>query len=275
MNRRRHTIPTLALKELRDGIRNRWIAATIILLGTLALVLSFLGSAPSGELKVAALEVSVVSLTSLSMYLIPLIALMLAFDALVGEFENGTMLLLLTYPVRRWQIIAGKFVGHSTIMLLAILIGYGTTMAVLIFTNDGDTSGWQAYLAMMASSLLLGCAFLTVGYLISSLVRERSVATGLAVATWLLLVVFYDLGLLSALMLDEGKYISEGLFTTLMLANPADAYRLFNFTGITEVANLVGASEIKVGLAAPLLSMLLWIVVPFLLAVIRFQKREV
>ncbi len=274
MSRRRHIVPTLALKELRDGIRNRWIAATIILLGTLALILSFLGSAPTGELKVAALEVSVVSLTSLSMYLIPLIALMLSFDALVGEFENGTMLLLLTYPVKRWQIIAGKFVGHSAILLLAILIGYGITMGILIQVNDGDTVGWQAYLAMMATSLLLGCAFLAVGYFISSLVRERTVATGLAVATWLLLVVFYDLGLLSALMLADGKYISEGLFTTLMLANPADAYRLFNFAGITEVASLVGTSEIRMGIAAPLLSMLAWIVVPFILTVMRFQKRE-
>ncbi len=274
MSRRRHTIPALALKELRDGIRNRWIAATIILLGTMALVLSFLGSAPTGELKVAALELSVVSLTSLSMYLIPLIALMLSFDALVGEFENGTMLLLLTYPVKRWQIIAGKFVGHSAILLLAILIGYGATMGVLILSNDGDSTGWQAYVAMMGSSLLLGCAFLSVGYLISSLVRERTVATGLAVATWLVLVVFYDLGLLSALMLDDGKYISEAMFTTLMLANPADAYRLFNFTGITEVAKLVGTSDLKTGITAPLLSMLIWIVVPFILTVMRFMKRE-
>ena len=69
------TILILATKEIRDGMRNRWVAATILLLGTLALTLSFLGSAPTGELKVAALEVSVVSLTSLSMYLLPLIAL--------------------------------------------------------------------------------------------------------------------------------------------------------------------------------------------------------
>jgi len=30
-----------------------------------------------------------------------------------------------------------------------------------------------------------------------------------------------------------------------MLINPADAYRLLNFTGITGVANLVGTSELK------------------------------
>ena len=274
MNRMLHTIPILASKEIRDGMRNRWVAATILLLGTLALILSFLGSAPTGELKVAALEVSVVSLTSLSMYLIPLIALMLSFDALVGEFEHGTMLLLLTYPVERWQIIAGKFLGHSAILLVAILIGYGTTLGILILVNDGDATGWQAYVTMMVSSLLLGCVFLAIGYLVSSLARERAVAIGAAVGTWLVLVVFYDLALLSALIIDEGKHISEGLFATLMLANPADAYRLLNFTGFEQIGRLVGTSGAETGLVAPLVSMGVWVVVPFLLTVVRFHKRE-
>ncbi|MDH3900776.1 MAG: ABC transporter permease, partial [Gammaproteobacteria bacterium] len=198
MSRMLHTIPILATKEVRDGLRNRWVAATILLLGTLALALSFLGSAPTGEVKVTALEVSVVSLTSLSMYLVPLIALMLSFDALVGELEHGTMLLLLTYPVARWQIIAGKFLGHTAILLVAILVGYGGALGILILAGDGDTTGWQAYSAMMASSLLLGCVFLAIGYLISSLARERAVATGAAIGAWLVLVVLYDLGLLSA-----------------------------------------------------------------------------
>jgi len=274
MNKAPNTIMILASKELRDGMRNRWVAATVLLLGTLALTLSFLGSAPTGELKVTALEVSVVSLTSLSMYLIPLIALMLSFDALVGEFEHGTMLLLLTYPVQRWQIIAGKFAGHCTILLVAILLGYGTTLGILILSNEGDTTGWQTYAAMMASSLLLGCVFLSIGYLISSLVRERAVAIGASVATWLLLVVFYDLGLLSALILDEGKHITEGMFSALMLANPADAYRLFNFTGFEQIGRLVGTHGVETGLLAPLASMAAWVLVPFFLTVARFHKQE-
>jgi len=273
MMRRPHTILILASREIRDGLRNRWVASTILLLGILALALSFLGSAPTGELKVGALEVSVVSLTSLSMYLLPLIALMLSFDALVGEFEHGTMLLLLTYPVARWQIIFGKFLGHAAIVLVAIVVGYGGVLAVLILVGDGDTTGWQAYCAMMASSLLLGCVFLSIGYLISSLVRERAVAVGAAVGIWLLLVVLYDLGLLSALMIDEGEYISEQLFSLLMLVNPADAYRLFNFIGFEGIGHLVGA-DFESGLVAPLVAMLLWVVVPFLLTTARFHRRE-
>ena len=93
-----------------------------------------IGSAPGGATKADALTVAVTNLSSLSVYLIPLMALMLSFDALVGEVERGTMLLLMTYPVERWQIVLGKLTGHVLILCLAIIVGYGLTgSAIAVF----------------------------------------------------------------------------------------------------------------------------------------------
>jgi len=47
----------LALKEVRDGLRNRWVAMTILVLTALSLSLYFLGSAPIGATKVDSLAV--------------------------------------------------------------------------------------------------------------------------------------------------------------------------------------------------------------------------
>jgi Cu-processing system permease protein len=164
----------LTMKELRDGFRNRWIAAAIIVLGILALVLSVLGSAPTGSVRVSELDVSVISLASLSVYLIPLIALMLSFDAMVGELERGTMMLLLTYPVTRWQVIMGKFLGHVLILFIAIFGGYGGAVIVMTLVTGSGTEGWQAYALMMASSMLLGAVFIALGYQIGrASCRER------------------------------------------------------------------------------------------------------
>ena len=74
----------------------------------LALALGFMGSAPTGSVKVDPLTVTVVSLSSLSIFLIPLIAMLMAYDALIGEIERGTMALLLSYPLLRWQILVGQ-----------------------------------------------------------------------------------------------------------------------------------------------------------------------
>ncbi len=95
-------IAAIAVKEIREGLRSRWIVAITLLLGILALALSFLGAAPTGSTGASPLEVMVVSLSSLTIFLIPLIALLLSHDAVVGEAERGTLLLLLSYPVTRW-----------------------------------------------------------------------------------------------------------------------------------------------------------------------------
>ena len=112
-------------KEVRDSLRNRWVLAATMLLAALALSLGFLGSTPTGSVKVDPLTVTVVSLSSLSIFLIPLIAMLLSYDALIGEIERGTMALLLSYPVSRVQILAGKFIGHIIILTLATAAGYG------------------------------------------------------------------------------------------------------------------------------------------------------
>ena len=268
----------LALKELRDGLRNRWIAAAIVVLGTLAIVLSMLGSAPSGAVKASMLDVSVISLASLSVYLIPLIALMLSFDALVGEFERGTMMLLLTYPVARWQVIMGKFLGHVLILSIAILAGYGGAILIMTLLTGGSFEGWQAYVSMMASSLLLGAVFIALGYLVSVLVKERATAAGAVIALWLVFVVLYDLFLFGILLIDESQAISQQLFSMLMLVSPTDTYRILNlslFDGVSQAAGIAGVASGS-GMSASLLIgvMLFWVIMPLATTLLIFQRRE-
>ena len=106
----------IAAKEIHQAIRNRWVLAATLLLAGLALSLTFLGSAPTGNVGVRALDVVIVSLSSLTIFLVPLIALLISHDAVVGEMERGTMLLLLSYPVARWQVLLGKFLGHLAVL---------------------------------------------------------------------------------------------------------------------------------------------------------------
>ena len=124
-------IVIIAGKEIKEGLRNRWVLATTLLLAALSLSLTFLGSAPTGNVGAGALDVVVVSLSSLTIFLLPLIALLISHDAVVGEMERGTMILLLSYPVGRYQVILGKFCGHVLILAFATVIGYGAAAVAL------------------------------------------------------------------------------------------------------------------------------------------------
>lgn len=271
-------IGIIAGKEIRDGLRNRWVASTVLLLTALALALYFLGSAPTGNVRASTLDVTVVSLVNLSVYLLPLIALMLSYDALVGEFERGSMLLLLTYPLTRWEIVAGKFAGHMVILLIAILVGYGGTALAIAMATGSSVEHWSAYVIMMASSWLLGGVFLTLGYVISALVQERATALGAAIAVWLVAVVLYDFALMAVLLADTEQAISQNLFSALLALNPTDAYRILNLTGIESVSQAAGMANIgaEYNLSSLLLLAMLgmWIVLPLTITILRFQRRE-
>ncbi len=68
------------------------------------------------------------SLASLSIFLLPLIALLLSYDAIVGERERNTLGLLLSMPVGRTEVIVGKFVGRALALCLAVRDRAGAAM---------------------------------------------------------------------------------------------------------------------------------------------------
>jgi len=269
----------VARKEIQEGLRNRWVLATTLLLAGLALSLTFLGSAPTGTVGVRALDVVIVSLSSLTIFLLPLIALLISHDAIVGEMERGTMLLLLSYPVGRWQVLLGKFVGHLAILAFATLLGYGAAAGALAVMGEViDAESWRAFASMIGSSILLGAAFIAVGYLVSALVRERGTAAGIAIGIWLVFVLIYDMALLGLLVVDQGQTLSGGLLNALLLLNPADAYRLFNLTGSAGVGAFSGmagvAQNASLSPSILLAALAAWALVPLGLAALAFSRRE-
>lgn len=270
----------VAGKEVQEALRNRWIVATTLVLAALALTLTFLGSAPTGNVGVDPLDVVIVSLSSLSVFLLPLLALLMAHDAVVGEMERGTMLLLLSYPVARWQVLLGKFLGHLAILAFATLIGFGAALVALaVMGAQFGPASLRAFAALVGSSILLGAAFVAIGYLISVLSTQRGAAAGVALGVWLALVLIYDMALLGVLVVDQGRTLSGGVLDALLLANPTDSYRIFNLAGSAGAGALTGMAGLtKTTLLSPVVllgGLVAWIVAPLALSVALFSRREI
>ena len=272
-------IALIAAKEIQESLRNRWVLAMTVLLAALALSLTFLGSAPTGTVGARALDVVIVSLSSLTIFLVPLVALLISHDAIVGETERGTMLLLLSYPVSRGQVLLGKFVGHLAILAFATVLGYGTAAVTLAATGAAiDAESWTAFAGMIGTSILLGAVFIAIGYLISVLVRERATAAGIAIGAWLLFVVVFDMALLGVLVVDQGRTISSEALSALLLLNPTDVYRLLNLAGATNVGAFSGmsglADAVALGPAKLLAALAAWTLIPLAAAATIFSRRE-
>lgn len=265
-------IRCIAAKEFRDRIRNRWVLAVAVVFTAFALVIAYFGAAQQGSVGFRDIDVTIASLVSLVIYLIPLIALILGFDAIVGERERGSLDLLLSLPVTRLEVLLGKYLGLAAALTAATVAGFGSVG--LLLATQLPAAALFHYVGFMLSSILLGLAFLALAVLLSTLAADRTRASGAAIAAWFFFVLVFDLILLGALVASGGEY-GGAVFPYLLLLNPADIFRILNIFSMDEVRSLYGlATVFPEALANPWLLggfMLLWVAGPLYLAARRFR----
>ncbi len=116
-----------------------------------------------------------------ALFLIPMITMRLFAE----EKRQGTMELLLTSPIRDWEIVIGKFLG-AFLMYAAILAISMLDVATLFLYGNPS---WQPILAGYLGLLLQGGCLLAVGTYISTTTRNQIVAGGVTFAVCLLLWV--------------------------------------------------------------------------------------
>lgn len=265
-------ILTLAFKEFRDRIRNRWVLAVALVFTVFSLVITYFGGAQQGQIGLRSIEFTIASLVSLVIYLIPLIALLLGFDAIVGERERGSLDLLLALPITRLEILLGKYLGLAAALSLSTCSGFAL-VAVLLF-QQFSWGGLYHYLGFVLTSVLLGLVFLSLAVCVSVLARERTRASGLAIALWFFFVLVFDLLLLGGLVATGGAYGGD-IFAYLLLLNPADVFRILNVFSLEDMRGLYGLNSIVPAMLAQpwLLTMVMlgWIVLPLAVARWRFK----
>jgi ABC-2 type transport system permease protein len=115
------------------------------------------------------------------LFLIPLISMRLFAE----EKRSGTIELLLTSPVRDWEIIIGKWLGAMT-MYLCILAISAINVALLFAWGQPD---WRPILTGYLGLILQGGTVLGIGTFISTLTRNQIISGAATFAICLLLWV--------------------------------------------------------------------------------------
>ena len=271
----------IARKEFRDDFRNRWTIAVSLLYAVLALSISYFGGAAAGKIGFTSFDATLASLTTLAAFVVPLIGLLIAYDTVVGEHDNGTLLLVLSYPISRVELVAGKFLGHCSALATATLVGFGVAVAVIQIMQPEarTTQAWLSIGNFMLSASMLGASFVALASVISVAINDKARAAGLALVVWLATVIIFDLCLLAILVISGDNQWEQSVFPLLLYLNPIDVFRLINLTTLGSGSG----NELFMGMTAThayrlwalYVVMLLWDVVPFALAQFLFRRKEV
>lgn len=215
-----NAVRILAADEFRTAFRGPLVAGMATLFGLLALGISLAGLGASGSLVFQGYLRTAVSLLSLALYVIPLLGLIsgaIAFAASRGELE-----LLLSQPIGRHEVLAGRAFGLAAALAVAVAAGF-TAPGIIVAVLAGP-SGLSAFLLVATATLLVGIVALGFGILIGIYAGSRASAAAYAIAAWLVAVVVYDLGAITLLQVAGSGGAGPVLLGILAL-NPLDAVR--------------------------------------------------
>lgn len=267
---------TLAQKELREALRNRWFLLYTAAFVGLSLALSYLSLAGAGIAGFAGFGRTAASLINLVLLIIPLMALTVGAQSLAHEQEQGTLVYLLAQPITRAEVFVGKYLGLGLSLLASVGLGFGIAGVVLALSDGAGSPA--SYVGLMARTYLLSLAMLSVGFLVSTMSRRSGIAIGVGLFLWLTFVFLGDLGLMGTALMMR---LSVGQLLWLSLLNPLQVFKMAAILDINATLDLLGPAGIyamqEYGQTLQLIFLALmtaWMVLPALVAYAWFRARR-
>ncbi|MBT4504113.1 MAG: ABC transporter permease [Gemmatimonadetes bacterium] len=125
--------------------------------------------------------------------LLSFLAVVLAFDGICGEREQGTLKQVLTNPMARGQVVLAKLMGGILTLSVPFAIGFGISLLIMLANPDVMLSGedW----VRLGGYFVLSCLFLGQVYalslMVSTFARESDTALIVCLFAWLVSGVGY------------------------------------------------------------------------------------
>ena len=128
--------------------------------------------------------------------------------------------------------------------------------------------------------ILLSVIFTSFAMLSAIISRDRAKGIGISIFIWMFFSIIYD-GILLVLMFQFADYPIEGIMATLAGLNPVGLSRIFVLLqlDISAMLGYSGAVFQKVfgsggGMGVSMLILMIWATVPFVLSLIKFNKKD-
>lgn len=172
--------------------------------------------------------------------------------AIVREREHGNLELLITTPIRSWELMAGKLLPYVLIGLLQ------TTLILIVGVLVFDVPVNGSYLDLYLAAGLFIAATLTLGLLISTFVRTQMQAFQLALMT-----------LLPSILLSGFVFPFDGMPPLAQWV--AQVLPLTHFVDLVRGIVLRGAP--LADLQVPTAKLVSFLAVALCIATLRFHKR--
>lgn len=278
-----NTIFTIARLTFREAVRRKIVVAALIL-GIAFLLLYDLGvyfilaemaregdAVPPQRFQSQALNFLELAGMYVVNFLAVAIAALITADSLAGEIQSGTIQAVMTKPIRRSEVVAGKWLGHAVLLMLYLLmLGGGVILSVWIISGYAPPNWFSGLAIIYFNGLIILSLTLALSSSMSTMATGGAVfgAYGVAfIGGWVERI---------GTILNNQTAINLGIFSSLLvpseaLWNKASSLMtspLMLMTGVTPFTSGSEPSTIMLVYAV------LYLVAMFAIAVRQFGKRD-
>lgn len=210
------------------------------------------------------------SLLNVVLLVVPLVSII--FSTIYVYNSSQFIELLLSQPVPRGKVWFNLFLGLSTALILAFLIGCG--IPILLYSSI------ETGASLIITGIFLSIIFTSLAMLAAIYSRDRAKGIGISIFIWMFFAIIYD-GVLLVLMFQFADYPIEGIMATLAAINPIGLSRIFVLLQLEVAAMLGQAGAIFKqvfgsggGMVISMIILGIWTLVPFLWSLIMFNKKD-
>ena len=184
---------------------------------------------------------------------------------------------MLSQPIKRSTLFLGLYIGLAIPLALSFIVG----ISLPILFNLGNISGgFDVLIFLFIAGIFQTIIFCSIAFLIATLNENKMLGLGIATFSWLAFSAIYD-GLMLFLLQILQDYPIEKISIILSMLNPIDLARLLVILklDISALMGYTGAVFQKffggsLGTILSILSLLAWTLIPFIIGIRKFSKKD-
>lgn len=210
------------------------------------------------------------TILNIILFTVPLVSILFSTIYLYNSAEF--IELLLSQPIKRKRIWLSLFFGLSFSMVLAFLIGAG----IPLLLNAPGVTGCM----MILVGCLITLIFVALAFCCAIATRDKSKGIGIAMMIWIYFALLFD-GIILFLMFQFSDYPIEKIMVAVTALSPIDLARIQMLLHLDQSAMMGYTGAIfkdffgtAAGLIISFLLLVLWILIPFLISLRRFNKKD-
>ena len=211
----------IAKLDVKESFRSRWFAIYALLFSALMIGFLFSGVTDSRVLGFSGLTRALLLFIQICVIIVPIFILISTVRSINQDRDTNLLEYVLSFPLSLKEYYFGKALGRTFVVFVPLL--FSLLLCVVVGFIKGVSIPWSVPVLYFGLLFSLSIVFLSLGFFISSLIKNQETGQGVAFLLWLIMLAFIDLVLIGLLMRSS---VDEYVIYSIAMLNPIELFRI-------------------------------------------------